>query len=154
MRLWKTLCVNYEAFTVREPREKLAERKLKNYKLKNSRVLTCYSALLFLMQVFAEERTVTTKRAKEMVANSPTQRLEWIAARPGFAHGDQISKLLESYEQFLDSTSKTELEMVRIFADDDQRKLLTGDADRVGNLVAELLQKMGSDNGLYRYILV
>jgi predicted nucleotidyltransferase len=46
LRLWRTFCVNYEARTFTEPAEKRAKRKLKNYKLKHSRLLTCYSALL------------------------------------------------------------------------------------------------------------
>jgi predicted nucleotidyltransferase len=31
LRLWRTFCVNYEANTQREPKEKRAKRKLKNY---------------------------------------------------------------------------------------------------------------------------
>ena len=52
LRLWRTFCVNYEANTSREPAEKKAKRKLKNYKLKHSRLLTCYSALLYILGLF------------------------------------------------------------------------------------------------------
>src|SRR4029077_19402552 len=45
LRIWRTFCVNYEARTKREPDDKKASGKLKNYKLKHSRLLTCYSAL-------------------------------------------------------------------------------------------------------------
>ena len=44
LRLWRTFCVNYEAFTKREPEDERAKRRLKNYKLRHSRLLTCYSA--------------------------------------------------------------------------------------------------------------
>jgi hypothetical protein len=47
LRLWRTFCVNYEANTSSEPTTENAKRKSKNYKLKHSRLLTCYSALLF-----------------------------------------------------------------------------------------------------------
>ena len=49
LRLWRTFCVNYGASTSSEPAEKKAKRKLKNYKLRHSRLLTCYSALLYLL---------------------------------------------------------------------------------------------------------
>jgi hypothetical protein len=45
LRLWRTFCVNYEARTARIPARKKAKGKLKNYKLKHSRLLTCYSAV-------------------------------------------------------------------------------------------------------------
>ncbi len=35
LRLWRTFCVNYEARTEREPEEKKAKGKIKNYKLKH-----------------------------------------------------------------------------------------------------------------------
>ena len=49
LRMWRTFCVNYEARTQSAPPEKKAKRRLKNYKLKHSRLLTCYSALLYLL---------------------------------------------------------------------------------------------------------
>ena len=42
LRLWRTFCVNYEASTKKAHGIEKAERKLKNYKLKHSRLLTCY----------------------------------------------------------------------------------------------------------------
>ena len=46
LRLWRTFCVNYEATTKTMPERARAKRRVKNYKLKHSRLLTCYSALL------------------------------------------------------------------------------------------------------------
>ena len=70
LRLWRTFCVNYEARTKKKnekPDEK-ANRKLKNYKLKHSRLLTCYSALVYLMAVMAERGTVSQNDAMHMVS--------------------------------------------------------------------------------------
>src|SRR5437879_12377305 len=58
LRLWRTFCVNYEARTERVPLEEKAKGKLKNYKLKHSRLLTCYSALLYLLAVYGDQGTV------------------------------------------------------------------------------------------------
>lgn len=67
LRLWRTFCVNYEARTVREPDETKAKGKLKNYKLKHSRLLTCYSAILFLLAVYARQQTVKPSDAVAMI---------------------------------------------------------------------------------------
>ncbi|MHB0971538.1 MAG: nucleotidyltransferase domain-containing protein [Thermoanaerobaculia bacterium] len=48
IRYWKVLCLNYEANTRKGPDTK---RRATNYKLKFSRLLTCYSALLISMRV-------------------------------------------------------------------------------------------------------
>jgi predicted nucleotidyltransferase len=58
LRLWRTFCVNYEASTASEPEEERPKRKLKNYKLRHSRLLTCYSTLLYLLTTYVDQKTV------------------------------------------------------------------------------------------------
>jgi len=58
LRMWRTFCVNYEARTQSAQRRD-GKRRLKNYKLKHSRLLTCYSALLYLLAVFSKNKTVS-----------------------------------------------------------------------------------------------
>jgi predicted nucleotidyltransferase len=154
IRMWKTFCVNYEAFTEKQPDDKRAKRRLKNYKLKHSRVLTCYSAILYLLQVFASKSTVHPADVRAMVERSPTQRLEWIATQPGFRHRGKIDELLACYEQFLESTNRSEGDLVEIFADDQRRRTFTRDQHQVASILAELLQAMGSGNALYRFLVV
>src|SRR5713226_3280643 len=100
LRLWRTFCVNYEARTETDPPEKKAKRKIKNYKLKHSRLLTCYSALLYLLAVFARDKTVSPTDAVNMIALTPTGRLEWLATQShtSEAHSSVIS-LLGCYEE-------------------------------------------------------
>jgi hypothetical protein len=85
LRLWRTFCVNYEARAKKEKEteDQKANRKLKNYKLKHSRPSTCYSALVYLMAIMAERGTVSHD-AKDMVALSPTKRLEWLKSQTTF----------------------------------------------------------------------
>ena len=78
LRIWRTFCVNYEARTEREPEDKKASGKLKNYKLKHSRLLTCYSALLYLLAVHKTEKSVAPSDALAMTKLTPTERLEWL----------------------------------------------------------------------------
>src|SRR6202023_3331392 len=76
LRLWRTFCVNYEARTDRVPEAKKAKGKLKSYKLKQSRLITCYSAILYLLAIFRKNGTVSPQDALEMIDFTPTQRLE------------------------------------------------------------------------------
>jgi len=75
LRLWRTFCVNYEARTETEPAEKKAKRKLKNYKLKHSRLLTCYSALLYLLAVYVKKHSVSKSDAVDMTELTPIERV-------------------------------------------------------------------------------
>lgn len=115
LRLWRTFCVNYEARTSREPAIKKAKRKLKNYKLKHSRLLTCYSALLYLLFVHNRNGTVTPMDANAMVRLSPTERLEHLAAETESADvRKKLMDLLAGYEQFLAATARDEDELVAL----------------------------------------
>src|SRR5205807_2008244 len=51
LRLWRTFCVNYEARTKSEDVSQRAKRRLKNFKLKHSRLLTCYSGIVYLLAI-------------------------------------------------------------------------------------------------------
>ena len=84
LRLWRTFCVNYEANTSTEPPRQKAKRRLKNYKLKHSRLLTCYSALLYLLAIFKIRKTVTPNDARQMVRLRPIERLEFLLRQPHF----------------------------------------------------------------------
>lgn len=115
LRLWRTFCVNYEARTSREPAIKKAKRKLKNYKLKHSRLLTCYSALLYLLFVHNRNGTLTPMDANAMVRLSPTERLEQLAAETESADArKKLMDLLAGYEQFLAATARDEDELVAL----------------------------------------
>jgi hypothetical protein len=100
LRLWRTFCVNYEAGTEREPEEKKAKGKLKNYKLKHSRLLTCYSAVLYLLAIYDQQKSVHPQDALNMIALTPTGRLEWLRDQNSLTDArNTIEKLLEHYER-------------------------------------------------------
>ena len=118
LRLWKTFCVNYEARTERMPEVKKAKGKLKNYKLKHSRLLTCYSALLYLLAIYGSQQTVAPADAMAMINLTPTERLEWLLGRRNLAHAHgAINSLLQQYERFLKATNADEKELIRRFMD-------------------------------------
>ncbi len=154
LRLWSTFCVNYEARTERVPDEK-AKGKLKNYKLKHSRLLTCYSALLFLLALFKQRGSVHPSDALIMIGMTPTQRLEWLRDQPFLADAHTtVTKLLDQYEQFLETTNAKEDEVIRSFMDRDASREYMTAAYTFGALVFEVLACIGSGNPFYRLLVV
>jgi hypothetical protein len=155
LRLWRTFCVNYEASTADEPDEKKAKRKLKNYKLKHSRLLTCYSGLAALLAEFVDRGTVTPASALEMVRRSPTQRLQSIATRSPFtACSTAVERVLACYEQFLETTDAREADLVARFMNTHDSARLTAEIGDLGDAMWELLKVIGEDNRMLRMMVV
>lgn len=155
LRLWRTFCVNYEARTSSVPDEQKAKRKLKNYKLKHSRLLTCYSALLYLLAIYGAQKTVHPQDATCMIALTPTQRLEWLLgeSRLNSAH-DTLKELMNQYERFLETTNAEEQALIRVFMDSEKSRLLMGAAYKFGDLMFDALNHIGKDNSFFRLLVV
>lgn len=155
LRLWRTFCVNYEARTSTEPELKRAKRRLKNYKLKHSRLLTCYSALLQLLCLYSERKTVSPADAAQMVSLSPTGRLEWLLQQKSVNQAHPvINELLDCYEKFLNISATPEDELVQQFMDRQKSRDLMAGAYRFGDLMFEALDIVGGRNRFHRLIVV
>lgn len=155
LRLWRTFCVNYEARTSTEPEEKKVKRRLKNYKLKHSRLLTCYSALLYLLATYKMKKTVSPEDAVSMTEMTPTQRLEWLLKCKGASGArDQIRALLRHYEAFLQSTYCSEEQLIKHFRDPGKRKEYSASANKLGDLTFRTLSVIGKGNALHRILVV
>lgn len=141
LRLWRTFCVNYEANTLTEPNHENAKRKSKNYKLKHSRMLTCYSALLYLITIFGRHDTVTRSDVIEMTRMTPAERLDWILLQSDVikAHA-AVRKLLEQYELFLDKTNVSDEELIQVFLDKTLGRTYMKSANEFGQLVLNCLR--------------
>jgi len=155
LRMWRTFCVNYEARTRSEPEEERAKRRLKNYKLKHSRLLTCYSALLYLLAVFSKNKTVSPTDAKNMISLTPTGRLEWLLAQPelGDAHSS-LRKLIAGYEEFLSNTDASEKDLVSRFMDKQKRETYRESASRFGDSVFDVMDAVGKKSPHFYRLLV
>lgn len=135
LRLWRTFCVNYEAGTAKEPEIERIKRRLKNYKLKYSRLLTCYSALVFLLAISGRARTVRPNDVKLMVKLSPTERLEWLHTETNLLSvRKKTMQLIKQYEQFLERTNASKEELIDRF----QRSSIRPNHVRTGPLVREI----------------
>jgi hypothetical protein len=157
LRLWRTFCVNYEAGTDREPPERKTKGKLKNFKLKHSRMLTCYSAILFLLSKYMLHSTVTPDDALEMTERTPTMRLEQLLSEPK-CHGafGAIRRLLERYDKFLEITNASEENQLKLFATSESSRAHIAEAYEFGDSVAEALNAIGrgAASGFYRLLVV
>lgn len=155
LRLWRTFCVNYEARTERVPPLKKAKGTLKNYKLKHSRLLTCYSALLHLLAVYGQKRTVTPADAMEMIGLSPTQRLESLLKRRDIANSHrEVTQLLREYETFLQTTNADEDDLIKRFMSKATRRSYMDSAYKFGDLVFKVLATIGKGNRFHRLLVV
>jgi predicted nucleotidyltransferase len=155
LRLWRTLCVNYEAKTSDEPPEKKAKRKVNNYKLEHSRLLTCYSALLYLLSTYSFQQTVHLGDAVSMARLSPTERLEYLLTQEHIAVAHEtIGKLLDQYEIFLTATDAPEPEMVKRFLDPEVAKQHLDSANVLGDLTFQALELIGQKNSFHRMLTV
>lgn len=153
LRLWRTFCVNYEARTQSEPDEKKAKRKLKNYKLKHSRLLTCYSALAYLLHVFVEEGTVHPNAVTDMVRLSPTERIESVASESSAARVP-ADLVLATYEEFLANSAASEDDLIEAFLDRAKANELMKGATKLGEAMFGLLAAVGVGNPFYRLLVV
>jgi predicted nucleotidyltransferase len=157
LRLWRTFCVNYEARTKKEKEteDQKANRKLKNYKLKHSRLLTCYSTLVYLIAVMAERGTVHQDDATHMVSLSPTERLEWLKNQAKFATlSSQVDTIISLYRLFLERTDAPKNELIAMFKDPDESRDAFQKAKGFGDQVYKLLWSMGKDNKIFRILVV
>jgi hypothetical protein len=154
LRLWRTFCVNYEARTERVPDEKKKKGKLKNYKLKHSRLLTCYSALLYLLAVHNRNQTVTPDDVITMTRLTPTQRLEWLYEQEDCrsAH-EAVKRLLNLYDSFL-STTENEQELAEKLMDRTEGRRYAESTYQFGDTVFEVLGLIGGGTRFHRLLVV
>ena len=155
LRLWRTFCVNYEARTEREPDEAKAKGKLFNYKLRHSRLLTCYSAVMHLLSVYVTNRTVSPLDAIAMTRLTPTERIEGLVAHGGVsAAHDALEEVLARYTTFLEHTNKPESDQIAQFKDKQFSLARSSEARLFGDAMFQALQALGGDSPLFRLIVV
>lgn len=151
-RLWRTFCVNYEARTKNTPESERLKRRLKNYKLKHSRLLTCYSSLLCLLAIFNKSKTVSPSDMREIVSKTPAQRLIWL--QDTFQTGDAIKNLIDSYERFLRVAETPKAELLEKFKDKTTRRALIDEANKFAGTMHEAVEEIGKGSSLARQLVV
>jgi predicted nucleotidyltransferase len=143
LRMWRTFCVNYEARTEKDPAEERAKRKVKNFKLKHSRLLTCFSALAALVREHTTRGTVTVDAAARALDMSPTERIASLSGVPQCATA--AGAVIKQYEAFLAQTDQPTSALVARLLEGDE--MLFADQNTFGKLIYEVLRAVGTKDG-------
>ena len=152
LRLWRTFCLNFEARPVqpKDDPQAAVKLKLKNYKLKHSRLLTCYSGVAFLLAAFVKNGTVTREMARTMIGMTPTERIESVRSRPGAASA--ADDVLATYEEFLSATDASEADLLaRLQQSPGEFRRPPGS---LGDRMYELIDALGKGTPLHRRLFL
>lgn len=156
LRFWRTLTLNYEHKRLKLRRlegdaltAKKADSALKNYKLKISRLLTCFSMVAVLA---SREPPVTERDVLTLCGETPRERLRVLTD-----HGDSAVRLVheldERYEAFLEAVQRPQEDVLAEFEDPERRNVALVDAGEFGDRVYELI-KGTADAQRLRYLLL
>jgi hypothetical protein len=156
LRFWRTLTLNYEHHRLKLKElvgdaleRKKADSALKNYKLKVSRLATCFSMVASLS---SEPVPVTPERVLELCRITPAARFERLRAQSAAA--DQlVGQLVEAYGDFLTFVQRPEEALLDEFEDPEIRKRAHSEARRYGDIIYSLLGEVTPDARM-RYLVI
>lgn len=152
IRYWKVLCLNYEAFT---SGQKESKRRHQNYKLRFSRLLTCYSSIVYLLAVARLNERVTPDDVTRMATLRPIDRLLEASRMLNDINVDRtVSTVLARYETFLGTTDADKDSVRERFENDDYNRERRIEATAFGDGMFELLNLVGSGTPLFRYLVI
>lgn len=155
IRYWKSLCLSYESHGAPQGEHEIAKRRLRNYKLKYARLLTCYSAVLYLCWLSRTLKTITPADARAMADMKPLQRLERIDAEAGGETTRRsIRNLLELYARFLQETDAAKAIQIEKFGNQAYHEERRIEAREFGDEMYRALTSIGADVPMFRFILV
>ncbi len=118
MRFWKTLLLNYENKRHLVSDDEKTKQRVKNFKLKFSRVTTCFATIA---AVGANSARVDLNEMKSIVRITPRERLLRVADQIP-ALGATVTHLLEEYSWFLTQTALTTEDLQAIFENEEGRR--------------------------------
>ncbi|WP_348524690.1 nucleotidyltransferase domain-containing protein [Paracoccus marinaquae] len=159
LRMWRTFCVNYEY----KRKSGSAETKIKNLKLKYSRMLTCYSALLFLLDAYSRNETVNQNDVRDMISKTPTERLLAVSGNCNYLDEasreivvSSLSRALSDYSEFLefmhDDNNSTSIQAVEVHEEWRGKSYQFGEAMELA--LSSIGRMDGKSSVLYRLVLI
>ncbi|MEQ9209108.1 MAG: hypothetical protein RLN96_04580, partial [Pseudomonadales bacterium] len=117
LRFWRTLCLNYEHNRNRDKidvsEEDILKNHLKNFKLKFSRLLICYSMIAAILH---KGGAVTPEEIKGLVGLTPSERLKVVASKDASA-AKAVDAILADYAWFMKFTAYPEATVLEWIAD-------------------------------------
>ena len=145
LRFWRTLTLNYEhhrlkllPLTDEELRRKKAESALKNYKLKVSRLATCFSMVANLSSMPAP---VTAEQVFALCRITPAERFAKLRQHSAAA-AEFVDRLEVVYGGFLKQVQRDEGILLTEFADAANRRAALERGSEYGDLIYKLLDEV------------
>jgi hypothetical protein len=155
LRFWRTLTLNYEhdRYEIRQldqakQARARAKSSLKNYKLKLSRLATSFSMVVHLA---SESPPVGIDPVVALTALTPQQRFEALRGRNADADG-LLDELGRQYARFRDQVQQPEAELLKLFADRDQRRVYLAEAAEYGATICRPLALLVSDDRMRQLV--
>lgn len=134
-RFWKTLLLNYENKR-NVPRDEGREKqKVRNFKLKFSRLTTCFASIAALA---SQGTPVTEQNVMDLTLLTPRQRLELVRTEPKLRAS--VDDVLHRYGWFLEMTGLPTAELEAKFSESGQRAEMFTRANEYGDAMFRLLQ--------------
>ena len=157
-RFWKTLLLNYEHKRRQDPGttgqgEIKTRQKVRNFKLKYSRLTTCFASIVALG---SRSVPVTEDAVFQLTKLTPRERLESVKNHlPCVA--TTVDEVLEKYGWFLEMTGLQTTELESHFSNKEQRIQMFGQAKEYGDALFTLLQRIDQsdkNSNLIRFLVV
>lgn len=158
VRYWRILLLNYVAKNTEKAKElaepeRGAERRLRSYKLRHSRAMTCFSTLAAILAQ-TSKGGVRCDDVVRIVGQRPVERLQ--SARNSSTES-AVARILELYEKFLRTTDIEKAALTARFTDKAFREEAAKDGDDFGTAIFDLLLALGHEGrarDLFRYMVV
>lgn len=142
-RFWKTLLLNYEHRRNQETERAKVKQKVRNFKLKFSRMTTCFATIA---AVGTKNPPVDAAVVREIVDLTPRERLEYVARQKPDASG-AVQTVLKSYAWFLSMTALPADELEANFTDKQRRREMFGPANEYRDHMLDLLAAVDQGPG-------
>lgn len=138
-RFWTTLLINYEnSRNEAVKRDRRAAHRVKNYKLRISRLTTCYATIAAIESIHPIYHDGLT----DILSRTPRGRLDVVHENVPESR-EALEEMSELYDHFLEMTALPTSEIEAIFSDDTRRKRERIRARRYGDLMYQVIDAVG-----------
>lgn len=152
-RFWKTMLLNYENKRSIPPgggndEERKTRQKVRNFKLKYSRMTTCFASVAALGGYLAP---VTEEQIVDLTKLTPRERLQSIPTHIPAAKA-AVNTVLDRYDWFLEMTGLRTKDLEGHFSDKKKRTEMFQRANEYGDAMFTLLQTIDETDSRLRLI--
>jgi hypothetical protein len=152
LRFWKTLCLNYEHRRNKPEESPDVKRKqqVKNFKLKFSRLLTCFGTIVGICRLSSP---IEPESIRELTRANPLHRL--LTATEGVSNLAGVRRaILEDYRWFMELTGRSTDDLHAEFESKENRVELFRRAEIFGQRVYDVLAFFAARNNYSRYLVI